>query len=71
MRRQGTLRHRRADLLARPPCGAREPAGGWGTLLVDPIEQLEELARLHDRGLLTPEEYARQKDRVLLTWRAT
>ena len=71
MRRQGTARRRRADLLARPPCGARELAGGWGTLVVDPIEQLEELARLRRRGLLTPDEYERQKDRVLLVWRGT
>jgi hypothetical protein len=39
--------------------------------MVDPIEQLEELGRLHRRGLLTAEEYERQKDRVLLVWRAT
>lgn len=71
MWRHETPRHRRSDLLARPPCGARELAGGWGTLLVDPIDQLEELARLHRRGLLTSEEYERQKHTVLLVWRAT
>lgn len=71
MRRDATPRNRRSDLLARPPCGARELIGGWGTLMVDPIEQLEELARLRRRGLLTSEEYERQKDRVLLVWRAT
>ena len=71
MRRRVTRRRRLADLLARPPCGASELTGGWGTLMVDPIEQLEELGRLHRRGLLTAEEYERQKDRVLLVWRAT
>jgi hypothetical protein len=32
--------------------------------IVDPIEQLEELADLRRRGLLTTEEFDRQKTRI-------
>jgi hypothetical protein len=34
-------------------------------LVVDPVEQIKELADLRDRGLLSPEEFERQKDKVL------
>jgi hypothetical protein len=34
-------------------------------LIVDPIEQLEALADLCDRGLLSPEEFERQRAKVL------
>jgi Short C-terminal domain len=64
MRRLRTDRRRTADLLARPPSGAQELAGGWAAALVDPVEQLEELADLRRRGLLTPEEFERQKLKV-------
>jgi hypothetical protein len=33
-------------------------------LIVDPVQQLEELADLRSRGLLTTEEFERQKTRV-------
>ena len=42
-----------------PPPPA-EPAGG-----ADPIEQLKQLAQLKDQGILTEEEFARQKARIL------
>ncbi|MGH9230759.1 MAG: SHOCT domain-containing protein [Acidimicrobiales bacterium] len=64
MRRLRMDRRRRIDLLARPPCGGRELEGGVAALIVDPIEQLEEMADLRRRGLLTTEEFERQKDRV-------
>lgn len=32
---------------------------------VDPIEQLKELAQLKEQGVLTPEEFAVQKSRIL------
>jgi hypothetical protein len=64
MRRLRTDRRRRTDLLARPPYGAQELTGGWAAALVDPVEQLEELADLRRRGLLTPDEYERQKLKV-------
>src|SRR3954452_2674050 len=38
------------------------PAGDGGS---DPIEQLKELAALRDQGILTDEEFAAQKARIL------
>jgi hypothetical protein len=64
MRRRRTHRRNQGDLLARPPIGSRELEGGVPALIVDPIEQLEELADLRSRGLLTSEEFERQKTRV-------
>jgi Short C-terminal domain len=64
MRRRRTHRRHEGDLLARPPVGGRELEGGVAGLIVDPVEQLEELADLRSRGLLTTEEFERQKTRV-------
>jgi Short C-terminal domain len=64
MRRRQTHRRHEGDLLARPPVGSRELEGGVAALIVDPVEQLEELADLRSRGLLTTEEFERQKIRV-------
>ncbi|HEY6417174.1 MAG TPA: SHOCT domain-containing protein [Acidimicrobiales bacterium] len=64
MRRRQTRRRHEGDLLARPPVGGRELEGGVAALIVDPVEQLEELADLRSRGLLTTEEFERQKTRV-------
>lgn len=64
MRRRRRNRRPQGDLLARPPCGARELEGGVAALIVDPVQQLEELADLLSRGLLTNEEFERQKTRV-------
>ena len=65
MRRVRTTRLDRVDLLARPPSGSRSFDGGWTRLVVDPVEQLRELADLCDRGLLSTEEYERQRAKVL------
>jgi len=65
MRQLRTPRNERPDLLVRPPSTSRELERGWGLLVVDPVRQLAELADLHRRGLLTPEEYQQQKDKVL------
>jgi hypothetical protein len=64
MRRRRTHRRHQGDLLARPPCGGRELDGGVAALMVDPVDQVQELADLHNRGLLTSEEFERQKARV-------
>jgi hypothetical protein len=53
------------DLLCRPPSGAGPADRGWAELVVDPVEQLRELADLCQRGLLSPEEYEQQKAKVL------
>ena len=65
MRRVGSRGGRLADLLARPPCTAREAHRPWGPLAGDPIAQLRELADLRRRGLLSRQLYERQRARVL------
>ena len=60
-----TSRIDRSDLLSRPPCGARtyeERVRAW---IVDPVEQLKELADLLSRGLLSREEFERHKAKVI------
>jgi hypothetical protein len=47
----------REEQYAAPP-----PAGNGGS---DPIAQLKELAALKDQGILTEEEFAEQKARIL------
>jgi hypothetical protein len=64
MRRRRTHRRHESDLLARPPVGSRELERGMAAFIVDPIQQLEELADLRRRGLLTTEEFERQKTRI-------
>ena len=44
-----------------PPPAAPAPAAP----AADPIEQLKELAQLKEQGVLTPEEFAVQKSRIL------
>jgi hypothetical protein len=63
MRRFRGSRIHGVDLLVRPPC--REHDSGWDELIVDPAEQLRELADLLNRGILTEDEFERQKRRVL------
>lgn len=50
------------NLLARPDADER---GGEGAWMVDRAAQLEELADLHAKGLLSAEEFERQRARVL------
>ena len=58
-RRHGT------PLLARPPCGPPTYEEAWSTLIVDTTEQLEALADLLARGLLSPAEFEQQKAKVI------
>jgi hypothetical protein len=51
------------DLLARPPSGTG--GGSWDAFIVDPAAQLEELAQLCTRGLMTREEFERRKRNLL------
>ncbi len=60
-----TTRSRGSDLLDRPPCGVRNYEDAWMAFVVDPVEQLNALADLHDRGLLTTSEFDRQKAKVI------
>ena len=65
MRRVRTTRLHHVGLLARPPAGSRWADASWSRLVVDPVEQLRELADLRNRGLLSGEEYERQRLKVL------
>jgi len=47
------------DQYAAPPPAAAAPAAA------DPFEDLKELAQLHDQGVLTDEEFAAQKAKIL------
>jgi hypothetical protein len=60
-----TSRHDRVDLLARPPLFGGIRDDRWADLLVDRADQLNALADLLARRLLSPEEFAAQKARVL------
>lgn len=64
MRRYGSSRRDRLGLLARPPCGIEAFASGRG-LVVDPVEQLAELADLRRRGLLSADEFERHEAKLL------
>jgi hypothetical protein len=59
------LSRRELHGLLGPSGGRREPPDAWTAWLVDPVEQLKELADLRERGLLSAEEFDRQKANVL------
>lgn len=59
-------RDRSTDLLSRPPAGAQPSQADWGPLLLDPIEQLSELADLCVRGFLSLDEFEYQKAKLLM-----
>jgi hypothetical protein len=62
-RRQGERwAEQEAGAYQEPPPAA-QPAGGGAA--PDPIEQLKQLAELHKQGVLTDEEFARQKAKLL------
>ena len=65
MRRVGTSRSARPDVLARAPLGPRPSQLRTGALVVDQVEQLRELADLYRLGLLSKEELASQRAKVL------
>ena len=57
------------DLLVRPPCAGRAYEEGWAAVFVDPTDQLKTLAELLAQGLLSAEEFERQKAKVIDPWR--
>lgn len=65
MRRLCESRGDRTGLLLRPPSGVRESEQDWTALVVDPVEQVEELALLRERGLLSRAEYEQHRAKVL------
>ncbi len=58
-------RRRATGVLARPPWRTQGLEERWAALVRDPVVQLEELARLYDQGLLSREEFEREKRRLL------
>lgn len=64
VRRTAACRNQLIGVLVRPPCSGGEQHA-WADLVIDPIEQIEELADLRHRGLLTAEEFERQKAKVI------
>lgn len=53
------------DLLVRPPCGPRSWDKSWALLFADPAVQIRAIAELRAAGLLTQEEFERQKAKAL------
>jgi hypothetical protein len=63
MRRVATSRREHPDLLSgTPPEVTVEDR--WTALLIDPVAQMTELADLVARGLVSPEEFERQRKKV-------
>ena len=58
-RRQGERWAQQGGYYEAPPEPAAAPAGS------DPIEQLKQLGELRDKGILTEEEFAAQKAKLL------
>ena len=65
MRGVSTSRSHRPDLLSRPPCGVPGYEDSVRAWVIDPVEQLEELADLVTRGLLSPREFEHHKAKVI------
>ena len=68
MRRTRQVRRDRVDLLSRPPRGALDAMERGGPPGLEPLDQLDELADLWRRGLLTRTLFERQRDEVLRGW---
>ncbi|MGH3508032.1 MAG: SHOCT domain-containing protein [Nocardioidaceae bacterium] len=63
----GPMRRSRSDnpdLLTRRPLSERTLAQGSGAAVVNQVEQVRELAKLMDRGLVSREEFERQRSKV-------
>ncbi len=62
MRRVATSRREHPDLLSREPSEVVEDR--WTALLIDPVAQVTELADLVARGLVSPEDFERQRGKI-------
>jgi hypothetical protein len=65
MRRAQAKRRHRPDLIARPPLGGVGVERQWDSLIIDPVQQLVALTELCDRGLISSDELASQRRRIL------
>jgi hypothetical protein len=52
-----------AELQSQAPAAAPAPASGG--ISSDAVEKLQQLAKLHEQGVLTDEEFTAQKERLL------
>ncbi len=62
MRRVATSRRENPDLLTTEPSGVTDER--WTALLIDPVAQVTELADLVARGLVSPEDFERQRGKI-------
>jgi hypothetical protein len=63
MRRVGGSRSSHPDLLT-GRSRDEPPEDRWATLLIDPAAQVAALADLVDRGLVSPDEFERQRGKI-------
>jgi hypothetical protein len=63
VRRVATSRREHPDLLASAPSEVAVQ-DRWAALLIDPVAQVTELADLVDRGLVSPEDFERQRKKI-------
>jgi hypothetical protein len=62
MRRVATSRRENPDLLRTEPSEIADER--WTALLIDPVAQVTELADLVARGLVSPEDFERQRGKI-------
>lgn len=62
MRRVATSRRENPDLLTKEPSEVTDER--WTALLIDPVAQVTELADLVARGLVSPEDFERQRGKI-------
>jgi hypothetical protein len=65
MLRLRDLRRSGTDLLTRPPALTSSGPPTWLSAIIDPVEQVAELAKLRDRGLISADDFERQKAKAL------
>ena len=65
MRRLREVRRSGTDLLTRPPAVSSSGPPTWLSAIIDPVEQVAELAMLRERGFISDDDFERQKAKVL------
>ena len=53
------------DLLTRPPCGVHAHDDSLLAYVIDPTEQLQSFADLLGRGLISTDEFDREKAKII------
>jgi hypothetical protein len=65
MRKALPRRPHHPDLIPRPPLGGVGVERRWSSLIIDPTRQLRALAELRERGLISSQELAVLRGRIL------